>query len=291
MDLLKQYIVQCITAASNNLRLNTQKIEVVALLREAVSGSSDIEKDIREMKKITELSKLGIRLNEIYNFLTVGQIDFLRLSEKYKEHSQLLIKELSNLTDAVNPLMFKQVLTKLHHNLVEIPDNIIPQEELSVDLSKRNPPDSIFGLKETETLKEELIMEEEIFDEEAFFQNYESNILEQVKPVDNLLKSVLNGEYETEEVVKYAEIMETNGELSAKIGFEIIANMHKIISKSLYLIASGELSPLREIIESVRSCLIVVVAVVKGKEIDITGYLNRAEDFGRQIQAIKIKVE
>jgi hypothetical protein len=33
-----------------------------------------------------------------------------------------------------------------------------------------------------------------------------------------------------------------------------------------------------------RACLIVIVAVVRGKEVDITNYLNRAENFGRQIQ-------
>ena len=34
MDLIKQYINQSISTASNNLRLSTEKIEVVALLRE-----------------------------------------------------------------------------------------------------------------------------------------------------------------------------------------------------------------------------------------------------------------
>jgi hypothetical protein len=290
MDILKQYIIQSITTASNNLRLNTQKIEVVALLREVISNSRDIERDIREMKKITELSKLGIRLNEIYNFLTMGQIDFLRLSEKFKEHSQYLIKELSNLTDAVNPQLFKQVLCKLQPPVEEtIINQETRDEELAVNFTNRVPEETIFELKQTEALKEDLIMEEELFDEEAFFQNYESNILKQIKPVDSLLKSLMNNEYDPAEITRHAEIMETNGELSAKIGFEIIANMHKIISNSLYLIASEELSPLKETIEAVRSCLIVVVAVVKGKEVDITNYLNRAEEFGRQIHELKIK--
>jgi DNA-binding transcriptional MerR regulator len=290
MDIIKQYIIQSITTASNNLRLNTQKIEVVALLREVISNSTDIERDIREMKKITELSKLGIRLNEIYNFLTMGQIDFVRLSEKFKEHSQYLIKELSNLTDAVNPQVFKQVLSKLQPPEMDIIiSRETPDEDPAINLSQKVPEDALFELKQTEALKEDIIMEEELFDEEAFFQNYESNILKQIKPIDSLLKSLMDNEYDPAEIVRYAEIMETNGELSAKIGFEIIANMHKIISNSLYLIASEELSPLKETIEAVRSCLIVVVAVVKGKEVDITNYLNRAEEFGRQIHELKIK--
>jgi hypothetical protein len=47
--------------------------------------------------------------------------------------------------------------------------------------------------------------------------------------------------------------------------------------------------PGREVIEALRACLIVIVAVVKGKEVDITNYLNKAEEFGKKIQSIKIK--
>ena len=78
--------------------------------------------------------------------------------------------------------------------------------------------------------------------------------------------------------------MKTNGDLSAKIGFDIIANMHRILSRAFSLLDSGELVPKADVIESMRACLIVIVAVVKGKEVDITNYLNRAEEFGRRIQ-------
>jgi hypothetical protein len=80
--------------------------------------------------------------------------------------------------------------------------------------------------------------------------------------------------------------MKTNGELSAKIGFEIIANMHRILSTAFSLLSTKELVPKPDVIESMRACLIVIVAVVKGKEVDITNYLNRAEEFGRKIQLL-----
>ena len=47
--------------------------------------------------------------------------------------------------------------------------------------------------------------------------------------------------------------------------------------------------PGHDVIEAMRACLIVIVAVVRGKELDITNYLNRAEAFGREIQSLKIK--
>jgi hypothetical protein len=56
MDLLKQYITQTISSASNNLRLSTEKIEVVALLRQAINQSGNLSEDLKKMKTITELS-------------------------------------------------------------------------------------------------------------------------------------------------------------------------------------------------------------------------------------------
>ncbi len=113
MDLAKQYIIQSLTAASNNLRLNSQQIEVVALLREAIQHSDDIANDILEMKKITQLSTFAIRLNEIHNFLTQGKVDFFKISEKFKEHSQYLIRDLNHLLETVNPDSFKAALKVL----------------------------------------------------------------------------------------------------------------------------------------------------------------------------------
>ncbi len=294
MDLIKQYIVQSISAASNNLRLSTEKIEVVALLREAILRSTNLEADIKGMKKVTELSTLAIRLNEIFSYLTTGQVDLFKLSEKFKEHSQYLIKDLSHMLDMANPVTFKNALNKINQS--ESPNNSLPaaekkkaEDEIKVDLSKRVPDDSTFVKTESDILKEKLILEEEKDDEEIFLQNYEAEILKQIKPLDGLLKQLSKNEFNPEDLIHFSKIMSVNGEISGKIGFEIIANMHKIISKSLLLIRTRELMPGREVIESIRACLIVIVAVVRGKEIDITSYLNRAEEFGRKIQPLKVK--
>ncbi len=294
MDLIKQYIVQSISAASNNLRLSTEKIEAVALLREEIVRSGNLAEDIKGMKKITELSTLAIRLNEIYNFLTQGQVDLFKLSDRFKEHSQYLIKDLSHMLDLVNPATLRKALDKLHEKPEEDgkPSAKVISDEpngLSIDLSKRNPDNEVFVKPETETIKEKLILEEEKDDQDVLIQNYESEILKPIKQLDSMLKQLMNNEINTDELINYSKIMKTNGQLSAKIGFEIIANMHNIIAKSLLLIRVRELMPGREVIEAMRACLIVIVAVVKGKEVDITNYLNKAEEFGRKIQSIKIK--
>jgi len=63
--------------------------------------------------------------------------------------------------------------------------------------------------------------------------------------------------------------------------------MHKIFSSALDLIKNKELLPIIPVIEGMRACLIVIVALVRGKDVDITLYLNRAENFGKQINITK----
>lgn len=282
MDLVKQYIIQSLTAASNNLRLNSQQIEVVALLREMIQNSDDIANDIWEMKKITQLSTFAIRLNEIHNFLTQGKIDFFKISEKFKEHSQYLIRDLNHLLETVNPDSFKTALKVLKG---ETDEEEQEEKEIDVDLSKREADPEDLIIKESEALKAEFIMEDDT-DEDETYHNFEETILEPIKSVDALLENIALGKINNEEIIKYANVMSRNESISEKIGFDIIANMHSTISKALQFIKAGNLSPSTNVVEAMRACLIVIVAIIKGKEVDITNYLKKAEGFGKRIQLI-----
>lgn len=123
-------------------------------------------------------------------------------------------------------------------------------------------------------------------EEENIYQNFEEKILLPIKSVDKLLKKIAKGHINNDEILKYSNIMSRNALLSEKIGFDIIANMHGVTSQSLQYINSGNLSPSIDVVESIRACLIVIVAIIKGKEVDISNYLKRAEGFGKKIQLI-----
>jgi hypothetical protein len=284
MDLIKQYITQSITIAANNLRLNNQQIEVVALLKQTISKSEYLSDDLINMKKITELSLLAIRLNEIYNSLTQNPIDLLKISDQFKEHSRYLIKDLGHMLDITTPAVFKTAIEKLNGAIV------FPKEEIKIDLSKRIPEEDPFIKSETEEIKETIIFSEDIENEdEELIQKFEPTILGPIKPLDNVLKKISNNEIDYEELIKYAQIMDDNAALSRKIGFEILSGMHRIVSKALILIKNRELMPGKEVIENLRACLIVIVAVVRGKDVDINSYLNKAEEFGNKLATIKSK--
>ena len=282
MDLIKQYIIQSLSAASNNLRLTNHQLEALGLLREALLKSDDLAGDIYKMKKITELSTLAIRLNEIHHYLTHSKIDFFKLSDQFKEHSRYLINDLTNLLVIDNPALIKEAINKLNG----VQDKKLP-EQIEVNLSEEKSDSKTF--KENEKESHTDTNEADADSKEEFFKSYEKIILKPIKQIDNMLKHFTKNEINYKDVERFTEIMKMNSEVSEKNGFEIISSMHKILYKALKLIKSQELVPGKNVIESMRACLIVIVAVVRGKEVDITNYLNKAEDFERKIQTTNSK--
>ena len=282
MDLIKQYIAQSLTAASNNLRLTNHQLESLGLLREVLLKSDDLAADINKMKTITELSTLAIRLNEIYDYLTHGKIDFFKFSDQFKEHSQYLINDLTQLLGIDNPALIKDAI----NNLSGVKDKK-ESAEIEVILSEDKTDPNTFAVNENGSHGD--INEKSAEDEKDFFKSYEKLILKPIKPIENMLKKFANNEINYRDLSHFAEIMKTQVEVSEKNGFEIISNMQRIIYKALMMIKSRKLMPGKDVIESMRACLIVIVAVVRGKDVDITNYLNKAEDFEREIQTTNSK--
>lgn len=293
MDFIKQYIVQSITTASGNLRLNNQRIEVLAMLKEVILKSKDVQHDLNQMKKITELAKIAIKLSEMHHYLSEGSVDFLKVTDKFKEHSFNLIKEMTYMLDMVNPYAFRQTLDRLIEpgkKVVEIiiepeskSDNELGNELLSKNLDSLS--NSIFAVEETKEIA--LLEEEKDKDDLDNFNSFESTILKPIKSIDSILNEISIDSEIPAEVEEYSKIMNVNADLSSQNGFEILSQMHTIISEGLIHLKNKSLVPSKEVVESIRACLIVIVAVVKSKEIDIKNYLNRAEVFGKFLQKIK----
>jgi len=282
LDIAKQYIVQCINTAANNLRLSSEKIETVAIIRERLNSAENLFEELKNFKKITELSKLGIKLNEFYNFIETGKIDFLKLSDKFKEHSFNLVRELNYVLDVLTPQMMRNLFQRLDDNPIK------------VDLTKRNKSDENISVSSDEEsnfpkrsradeLKEAFIFEELNKDDAFNFESYEERVLRPVKELDSFLNRVQRYDYTENEMNSFVKTINDNALLSQKVGFEVLSNMHKIFASGLDLIHQKKIAPSPNVIESLRSCLIVIVAVVRGKEVDITNYLNRAEGFGKSI--------
>lgn len=271
MDLVKVYLIQSITTAANNLRLNAQQIEVVGLLRETIVNSNDIGAELLLMKKTTELSKLAIRLSEIHSFLTQGKVDFVKISEQFREHSRYLIRDLNQFLEHVSPKIFKDAFLKMNNTQNPTLDvELIDRSNLAGEILGKSIPiteEKTFELKSKTTFTT---------------LDFEKKILAPVKNLDELLKRISSGDFNDQELSQNSELMAEHAEISLQQGFQVLSNMHKIVSFAFDSISKEKLPVDKSIIESLRACLIVIVAVVKRKDVDITGYLNRAEEFGNK---------
>ena len=287
MEINKQYIIQCITCAANNLRLSSEKIEVVAILKEQISQAEDMSNLILDMKKLTRFSKFAIKLGEVNQFISNGKIDFLKISDRFKEHTHLILRELSNLLDILTP---QECLEGLKGSQKKVePDKPIQEidhSKLFAAVKTNEVQTSIQPKKKSESdlLKEEIILGDLKEENEATFENFEREVLRPIKELDAFLVKLRKNQHNPDDLIFFAELMNNNAELSEKIGFEVITNMHNIFASALKQIREEKIKPDPVLIEQLRACLIVIAAVVRGKEVDITSYLNDAESLGKKIK-------
>jgi hypothetical protein len=274
MDLVKVYLIQSITTAANNLRLNAQQIEVVGLLRETIVNSTDLGSELLLMKKTTELSKLAIRLAEIHTFLTQGKVDFVKISEQFREHSRYLIRDLNQFLESVSPKIYKDAFNKINNGF---PNSI------DVELVDRSNLAGEIMDKDVIIIDENVVVENNHNKKNAISSaDFEKKILSPVKSLDELLKKFPSGNVKDSELKQYCELMQDHASLASLHDFQLLAKMHEIIAFALEGLTNGKLPADKTVIEALRACLIVIVAVVKRKDVDITGYLNRAEEFGKK---------
>ncbi|HEY7751361.1 MAG TPA: hypothetical protein VH917_03640, partial [Ignavibacteriaceae bacterium] len=175
--------------------------------------------------------------------------------------------------DSLSPEEFKSALKKMNGEIEET-------VEIKVDLSKR------------ENVSDEIIFDEPLQRSEPqpsgngsleSFQDYEKSILGSIKPLENMLSGLLTDNKNNDDIQNFVVIMQKNAQLSYQKRFEVIGNMHSILGHALNNIVTGKLVPERSSIDSMRACMIVIVALIKGKEVDIRTYLNKAEEFGRRL--------
>ncbi len=253
MDIRKQYLIQAVTVASNNLRLTSEKIETIVLLKRFLADTADLERAIAKMKKITALSKLGIKMGEIYNYIDGSSVDFLKLSEKFKEQSHNIIRQLNDFLEVTGAESLKVILAGI--------------DEKEEDPEKDNEEQSE-EKEEGEPDKKKDPADDKI-----------KRTLEIVKKVNVLLDKYNRDEFTEEDIdlciLELYDLVSLVRSLNKDAG-----RMSRIASTALIMIRDDELKATKENIEYIRACLIVIVARVRGKEVDISDYSRLAEQFG-----------
>jgi hypothetical protein len=283
LDIKTQYIIQAVTNAANNLRLSSEKIEVVTLVRERLSSVENLDAEISRLKKITEFSKFAVKLSQIYAYISGSLIDFNKISEQFGEHSHMLVRELSNLLDVVTPVSFHKILEGNEDAVIDVDLTDDKRTSIRLEDLESDKLETVKNLQPHELLKSETEEEkkkeniEEILEREFDYDLFVQYILEPVKEMDEFFQKLESGYRDNETLEKYYDKMLRNKNLSSKAGLEIVTKMHNLLFKAFDSMRQNKLEIEKENIESLRACLIVIVAVVRQKEVDISGFLDKAE--------------
>ena len=179
----------------------------------------------------------------------------------------------------VTPKIYKDAFNKISNgNSNTIDVELVDRSVIAEEMLSNNDPEIEVTIKSSEAKNPFSINE------------FEKRILTPVKSLDDLLKKIPSGQVTDKELSQNLELMKEHASLASFQGFQLLAKMHEIIADAFDSMRKGKLSVDKSVIESLRACLIVIVAVVKRKDVDITGYLNRAEEFGNKHLKKNIRV-
>jgi len=89
---------------------------------------------------MTELSKFGIKLGQLYSYISSSTVDFMKITDNFKEQSHMLVIELSNLLDSVTPSRFREIISE------------IKEEESSIDVHFKKTNTEILETTEIEKI-------------------------------------------------------------------------------------------------------------------------------------------
>lgn len=300
VDIIKLYIVQCITNSANNLRLNSERIQMLTSLRAFFMEPVPLELSIAEMKKVTELSTFAIRIGEMFKFLISGKVDFLRMSEVFRKHSTELVTVLNVLLQRTSSAQLAQLLERVRKNVSENAEFHTASSPIAGSFAKASSAEissEIFRGASKDKQQDDFAAGSDVIEaissrfngdaeNREFPEDLRQQILSAIKNVDEFFNRLEGGVAELNEYNETIEIMEKNAEICLNEGFELVGKMHANIAQAIYLIGNNQLNADHSVMESLRACLIVIVVTVKNKNVDITGYLFKAGKFGEEIAGL-----
>ncbi len=239
----REYIVQAFVNSANDLRLNSHRVVLINMIKDFLYKCEDIDFGIAELKKITEFSKFAIRLGQL-NLFTKQKPDFLLISSIIKSESQSLIPIIQQMLDSLS-------VEFANEKLLEI------KEKFNSDVP----------LKKVEVNKDASVEKEEL----------RKSILSFIRKADVLLSEFDNDE---NDVVIKDEILSELSFLRSRLiilNNDLVDNMFSIFDSLLAELQNDENR--EEIIEALRASMIVIVATIREKDVDLKPFIERAMNF------------
>lgn len=262
----KQYIIQQLHHAASFLRLSKEQETVLYFLCNYLDTSNDVLNDLKQMVKITEISALALKIKHSYEYISSSKIQYVSISEIFKKQTKEMLHDLLNFLTNVDIKKLQSIL------------------QPGLDIDENN--------QETTTDVEEVKIQSDITadqtKENPNYKKFEKKIIDHIRYYDNLLTQLYQNSFDLNELADAVRNSKKLEEEIKEFGFEVIYDVHCIFSKALELLFKGTIPTTNDMIESMRSCLIVIASIVRSKDIDLSFYLSRIENLKKLLNSFHI---
>ncbi len=296
MDFVKNYMISALTEASKKLRLNAEKVEILHWLEEWVGKRESLGEDIAILKRITETSRLAIRLQDINNYLNFEKIDYKKFSEKFLEHCNYLVSDLDFLLHNVNQATIRKILERVE-TIKEYKADY-PNIHLKIELDQASEKsESVYQSPEKRrSLKLDNLIEQELplvyneapeINKRSLIEHERDFLYGPIKDLEELIQRMKKEDFRSSEVFKFSDLFTERANFCRKKGLEDLTICYENIANGLRQIYNKEMPVTRDVIELFRAAMIVVVTEIRGLQHDITEYRLRNQLFTQTLKVYK----
>ncbi len=296
MDFVKNYMISALTEASKKLRLNPEKVEVLHRLEEWVGKRESLGEDIAILKRITETSRLAIRLQDINNYLNFEKIDYKKFSEKFLEHCNYLVSDLDFLLHNVNQATIRKILERVETIKEYKADYPNVHLKIELDQAPGNPGTGYQPPPGRRSLKLDNLIEQELplvytdtakLNKRALIEQERDFLYGPIKDLEELIQRMKKEDFRSSEVFKFSDLFTERVNFCRKNGLEDLTICYENIANGLRLIYNKEMQVTRDVIELFRAAMIVIVTEIRGLQHDITEYRLRNQLFTETLKVYK----
>lgn len=296
MDFVKNYMISALTEASKKLRLNPEKVEVLHRLEEWVGKRESLGEDIAILKRITETSRLAIRLQDINNYLNFEKIDYKKFSEKFLEHCNYLVSDLDFLLHNVNQATIRKILERVETIKEYKADYPNVHLKIELDQAPGNPGTGYQPPPGRRSLKLDNLIEQELplvytdtakLNKRALIEQERDFLYGPIKDLEELIQRMKKEDFRSSEVFKFSDLFTERVNFCRKKGLEDLTICYENIANGLRLIYNKEMQVTRDVIELFRAAMIVIVTEIRGLQHDITEYRLRNQLFTETLKVYK----
>ncbi len=183
----------------------------------------------------------------------------------------------------------------LHEITNENLDKELQEEQNSLNQFEKETTESENSISEEEEIVEESQLSEQIIksmneSNDNLYLDFERLVLDNILEVDEFLSKILTEQVDSEQSLKLIQKAYKSYQLAQELNFDLISELIKVYWLSLVAIRDNKLKPNKEISELIRSTLIILVSLLKQRDVDLEPFIQKHNQLKEKLKFLNYEV-